>query len=317
MRLEHFNYEAVNIQEIFRELRKARGYTQADISDDILSRSLISKFENGTSMLSADKLFHAIANLNMTPNEFYNILNTYNPTRMEKLYSTLNQIRFSGLQGVKKAEGFIIEGTEDKFQILSNIMIKSVLQDITGNQYVSKEEEYIVEKYLGGIEDWTEFEVKLLYYVSPILDDDNRRWFGEILLEKTKKIYDGSYKRLCMMALMSLYDSVLDNQNLSDAQFFRNQISKFNFYGDLVAIINFQVLNDFHDYISERTKKNLIKAEKYLDKVEELGVEEIVKYSRNRLRDLKSPPPDVSQIKHGQSPLYQYKLIIYQVLYSL
>ncbi|MDN5441458.1 MAG: hypothetical protein L0F96_09555, partial [Lactococcus lactis] len=147
-------------------------------------------------------------------------------------------------------------------------------------------------------------EVKLLYYVSPILDDDNRRWFGEILLEKTKKIYDGSYKRLCMMALMSLYDSVLDNQNLSDAQFFRNQISKFNFYGDLVAIINFQVLNDFHDYISERTKKNLIKAEKYLDKVEELGVEEIVKYSRNRLRDLKSPPPDVSQIKHGQSPLY-------------
>ena len=51
MKKSKFNDEGRNLQETFRELRKARGYTQSDISDDIISRSLISKFENGAIIL--------------------------------------------------------------------------------------------------------------------------------------------------------------------------------------------------------------------------------------------------------------------------
>ncbi|GAB2023819.1 hypothetical protein RyT2_29000 [Pseudolactococcus yaeyamensis] len=132
MEKEYFDEEISSVQETFKELRKARGYTQANVSDEVVSKSLISKFENGTSMLAADKLFRAISNLNMTPNEFVSALNNYQPDRMEQLYNTLNQIRFSGLQGVEQSEKLIIKGTDDKFEILSNIMIKSVLQDVTG-----------------------------------------------------------------------------------------------------------------------------------------------------------------------------------------
>ncbi|GHU37126.1 transcriptional regulator [Bacilli bacterium] len=295
---EYLNDEISAIRETFKELRKARGYTQTDVSDEIVSKSLISKFENGTSMLAADKLFHVISKLNMTPNEFVNVLNKYQPDRMQQLYNTLNQIRFSGLQGVEQSEKLIIEGTTDKFEILSNIMIKSVLQDVTGKQYVSKAERNIVGDYLNGLDNWTEFEVKLLYYACPILDSGDRRWFGEILIDKSKTFYAAAHQRLFMVTLMGLYDNSLEHEELSDAIFFRDKISQFDFGGDLIAIVNFQMLTDLHDYIENPTKENLIKAENYLDKVEALGVKVIVDYSRARLRDLKSPPPTIKNFEH-------------------
>lgn len=165
------------IKKIFKELRKARGYTQADVSDDIVSKSLISKFENGTSMLAADKLFRAIENLNMTANEFVRVLNNYRPDRMERLYHTLNHIRFAGLEDSEQLERLLIDEPTDKFEILSNIMIKSVLQYVTGKQYVSKAEKVIVGDYLTELDIWTEFEVKLLYYTCSILDNGDCRWF--------------------------------------------------------------------------------------------------------------------------------------------
>ena len=184
MKKDYFEDEISHVREIFKALRKASGYTQTDVSDDVVSKSLISKFENGTAMLAADKLLHIISKLNMTPNEFVSVLNHYQPDRMQQLYNTLNQIRFSGLQGIEQSEKLIIEGTTDKFEILSNIMIKSVLQDVTGKQYVSKVERNIVGDYLNGLDNWTEFEIKLLYYACPILDRGDFRWFGEILIDR-------------------------------------------------------------------------------------------------------------------------------------
>ena len=276
------------IKKIFKELRKARGYTQADVSDDIVSKSLISKFENGTSMLAADKLFRAIENLNMTANEFVRVLNNYRPDRMERLYHTLNHIRFAGLEDSEQLERLLIDEPTDKFEILSNIMIKSVLQYVTGKQYVSKAEKVIVGDYLTELDIWTEFEVKLLYYTCSILDNGDCRWFGEVLIDKSKNFYATMHQRLFLVTLLALYDSCLQHEDLFDAAFFREQISQFDFEEDLVVIVNFQILIDLHDYIENPTNENFIKAEKYIDKVEALGVKGMAGYSRARLRKLNS-----------------------------
>ncbi|GAB2021221.1 XRE/MutR family transcriptional regulator [Pseudolactococcus yaeyamensis] len=286
MKKENFNDEISNIRETFKALRKARGYTQTDVSDEIVSKSLISKFENGTTMLAADKLLHIISKLNMTPNEFVNVLNDYQPDRMQRLYNTLNQIRFSGLNGAEQSEKLIIEGTTDKFEILSNIMIKSVLQDVTGKQYVSKAERNIVGEYLNGLDNWTEFEVKLLYYACPILDRGDFRWFGEVLLERTKHFYSGGLKNLFIGTLINLYEGIIEYQDLEDAEFLRREIEKINLSSDLIATINFQILKNLHDYTKKRTKENLTQANNYLDKIEFLGVKPIVEYYRGRLKAL-------------------------------
>ena len=55
-----------SLGEVFKELRVARGLKLKDISSNHLSISQLSKFENGQSMLSADKLILALSGINMT-----------------------------------------------------------------------------------------------------------------------------------------------------------------------------------------------------------------------------------------------------------
>ncbi|GAB2023820.1 hypothetical protein RyT2_29010 [Pseudolactococcus yaeyamensis] len=151
---------------------------------------------------------------------------------------------------------------------------------------------------MNGLDNWTEFEVKLLYCTSSIMDRGDRRWFGEILINREACFSGFARQRLFMVTLMGLYDSTLEHQELETAAFFKDKVSQFDFGGDLIAIVNFQILSDLHDYMLEKTKENLIKAEDYLDKVEVLGIKAIVDYSRDRLRNLKSPPPQRKKFEH-------------------
>lgn len=49
--------DSFHLGELYRELRVARGLKMKDVVSDKLSQAQLSKFENGQTMLSADKLF--------------------------------------------------------------------------------------------------------------------------------------------------------------------------------------------------------------------------------------------------------------------
>ncbi|MDT2598296.1 helix-turn-helix transcriptional regulator [Enterococcus hulanensis] len=55
---------------IFRELRKDRGLSLQDLTDEINSRSFISKFEKGDSKISFHRLEHLLERLNVSMEEF-------------------------------------------------------------------------------------------------------------------------------------------------------------------------------------------------------------------------------------------------------
>lgn len=293
MQNNYCDEEIIQIYSCFKELRQSRGYTQKDVSDEVVSKDMISKFERGANMLSADKLCHAIANINMTPNEFMSTLNGFKPSRLQKLYDTLNNIRFSYPKSVVSAEELIVNDTKNKFNVLSNIMIKSVIQDVTGENYVSSDEKTLVGNYLNGIENWTTFELKLLYYVCPILDIGDVKWFGEILLERRFHYFVGENRSLIINVLMNLYDTVLDHQDIEYADFFRKNIETFDISDNLNAIVNFRILKDVHDYIVSRTNENFQNAILYLDSIEKIGLTSIISHCKERLKKLAPPEPDI------------------------
>ena len=293
MQNNYFDEEIIQIYSCFKELRQSRGYTQKDVSDEVVSKDMISKFERGANMLTADKLFHAITNINMTPNEFMSTLNGFKPSKLQKLYDTLNNIRFSYPKSVVSAEELIVNDTKNQFNVLSNIMIKSVIQDVTGKNYVSSDEKTLVGNYLNGIENWTTFELKLLYYVCPILDIGDVKWFGEILLERRFHCFVGENRSLTINVLMNLYDTVLDYQDIEYADFFRKNIETFDISDNLNAIVNFRILKDVHDYIVSRTNENFQNAILYLDSIEKIGLTSIISYCKERLKKLAPPEPDI------------------------
>lgn len=79
--------KSLELGELYKELRMARGLKQKDVAKDNLSVSQLSKFENGQTMLAADKLLLAIQGIHMTFSEFGYALTQYQESDFLKLVS--------------------------------------------------------------------------------------------------------------------------------------------------------------------------------------------------------------------------------------
>ena len=75
----------VKLGEFYKALRLARKVKQKDVAKGKLSKSQLSKFESGQSMLSADRMISAIEGINLTFAEFGHVLNGYRLTDYEEL----------------------------------------------------------------------------------------------------------------------------------------------------------------------------------------------------------------------------------------
>ena len=278
---EKINFD---VGTFFKEIRRTRGYTQKDAGGDYISKSQLSRFENGETILTAEKLYYAITQISMTPNEFFNAFNDYKLDRLQELYRTLDNIQLSLKDGIEKSKTLIIKKPKDKFERLSNVMIKSVLQDITGKKYVSEEEYLLVGDYLSAIDYWSEFEMKLLYYTCLILDEGDIRWFWEMITDRAHHFNKGNNQRLFLATLLNSYETtVLDRQNMENAALFREDLEKFIVKKEPTMLIIFTIVTYFHDYLLEKTSKNRQKIEEYLTAAEVVGAKDMADYYRNRL----------------------------------
>ena len=271
----------------FKEIRQTRGYTQKDAGGNYISKSQLSRFENGDTILTAEKLYYAITQISMTPNEFFNAFNDYKLDRMQKLYYTLDNIQLSLKEGIEKSEELITKYPDSKFEKLSNIMIKSVLQDITGKRYITKEEYLLVGDYLSAIDYWSEFELKLLYYTCLILDEGDICWFWQLVTDRACHFNKGNNQKLFLATLLNIYElTVLDRQNISNANVFRVSLQNFIVNKEPTILIVFTIVTYFHDYLLEKTSENRKKIENYLNATETIGVKYMADYYRSRLVDL-------------------------------
>lgn len=76
--------------ETFKILRKQRGYKLSAFEDVGISKSTLSKFERGDSMMSFDKLIVALEVISVTFFEFEKIINNFLPSTYETLLEKIN-----------------------------------------------------------------------------------------------------------------------------------------------------------------------------------------------------------------------------------
>ena len=95
--------KSLELGELYKELRIARGLKLKDIARNNLSVSQLSKFENGQSMLAADKLLLAIDGINMSFSEFGYAMNQYQESTFFKTGKKIVQLQAQkDLAGLKK-----------------------------------------------------------------------------------------------------------------------------------------------------------------------------------------------------------------------
>ena len=82
-----------NIGNLLRKLRKNKFITKSEMLRILnVSSQQLNKYENGINRISASKLFVLLNELKISPNAFYNNINTYDNNDMIKLIANYNKI---------------------------------------------------------------------------------------------------------------------------------------------------------------------------------------------------------------------------------
>ncbi|RRG18433.1 XRE family transcriptional regulator [Weissella viridescens] len=159
----------MNFGELIRKIRLDRNIKQIDLVTDNISRSTISRIENGTQQSSFDNASMLIANLGISLSDFERL---YHPEtslyKLELLFSTWSDTTasFTSIQEIKQLALKVYEKTKNP-----TAQAMFVLFDTYENYYHSdfdelKERVRPIWDYFEKIDTWTELD---LYIVNGIL----------------------------------------------------------------------------------------------------------------------------------------------------
>ena len=147
--------KSMQLGELYRELRIARGLKLKDVARENLSVSQLSRFENGQSMLAADKLLIAISGIHMTFAEFGHAINNY---QEPKLYHLVNKAaELYNKQDIEGLRGLLESDMEtevfDVYNRLTTLIIKTYIYTLDSTYTITEEEKNFLTSYLYEIEE--------------------------------------------------------------------------------------------------------------------------------------------------------------------
>jgi Rgg/GadR/MutR family transcriptional activator len=177
----------LNFRELgafYKKVRQSRGYSIGDVTSHYLSKSQISKFENGNSMLLLDGFMHAVAGLNMTMSEFFLTIGHFEAGNLhtfgEKLQDLINVQDMDGLKGL------IIQKPRTNEKRIFNIKIKCAIRELSGQNLLTDDDCQFIDKYLTDHEEWTAFDIDVFGMCLEALDTELVYQLGKQLTKKDK-----------------------------------------------------------------------------------------------------------------------------------
>lgn len=178
------------------------------MADDVVSKGMISKFENGTSDLSTKRFFHLLKKLYITPFEFTVVMNHFEPLYDNKFATDLTQSAlnndFAGLKSLADREYARWQNSHSIFDQLNWIMAECVRAEAEKKPLSDKVHLNVLTNYLFQCEDWGNFELVLYGNTMTQLPIETITVFSQTLLDKCS-IYIGltSVYETCINVLLN------------------------------------------------------------------------------------------------------------------
>lgn len=153
-----------NLGSIFKRVREARGISLADATGGEFSISMLSRFENGKSEMSAEKLRVCLGNIYMGMADFDFLVSKSLPTEFAVLQ---DKIKEYSLPFQKKAllklsaeqEELYRKGKKQQFYRLNSIWIKSTISYFDEEYTTPKEDIEFLVGYLFSTDFWARYEL--------------------------------------------------------------------------------------------------------------------------------------------------------------
>ncbi|GEL13852.1 transcriptional regulator [Lapidilactobacillus concavus] len=192
----------------FRSIRESKGVSLNSLSDDVVSKSMISKFENSLSDLSTQRFFHLLEKINVTPYEFQMTMNNYELSGDSKTLNALTELAMSqnviSLQRYTRKLNQKYTDSQSIFDQLNWIMAEAMLANIQEKKLADNVDLKALTNYLFSCEDWGNYELILYGNTMSVLPLETINIFSGTLFEKCS-IFQGN------SSLYEMYLNILLN----------------------------------------------------------------------------------------------------------
>jgi len=175
-----------NYGEVFRILRKERGFTLKTMSEGIISFSYLSKFEKGESDITLNNFTQLIERLNMSTDEFFYFSGkktTQYTNLLMKVSIAYAKNDYELLLSYSKTEKELYAINGNQQHKYNAIMILVIAQDISRCCSIPQEDIDILVDYIIKCLHWSSYEISLLGNSIIIFSDE----LLIILLKEIKK----------------------------------------------------------------------------------------------------------------------------------
>ena len=240
----------------YKETREKLGYSQRDAESAYCDHSLISRFENGETVLRADKLLMAINGLDLTPTEFFVWHGEYLPNRLQIFNKKMSAYAINedvdGLKTLLKTRAI---RNEDK---IFNILVKCAIFDLSDEMLIIKSERKFIEKHFNNVKQWTIYEMSVFAHCLEAIDDAEVYDIGQDILKSDEfsKIID-SNATLAKKTLVNLYVHLICHGSYIYAEKLKQGINDLLTEWDMSEKIILHIFEKFSLYRQEKSPELL------------------------------------------------------------
>lgn len=246
----------MSLGELYRELRMTRGLKLKDVAGQKLSVSQLSKFENGQSMLTADKLLVAISAIHMSFSEFGHALNHYQESSYFRLGNQLANLQVVGdIEGLKEVlKNFEADENFDTYNRLMRIDIVSAIYALDPSYEIKEDDKQFLMQYLYSIEQWTEYELYLFGNIMSILSDADLIFLGRALAERNEFYLSlPQHKKAAQLTFINIILALIERNQLYYTTYFMTRLESMINYQDIFTVVFLTFLKDTLAYLKGET----------------------------------------------------------------
>ena len=224
-----------NLGKVFKELRESRKISLRKATGGRFSASLLSRFENGQSEISAQKLFVALESIHANVEELLFLARDFhhdaNSEFRNQLFKAVNPKDLTSLHTLYQREYQQIPFSKDKQEhILNAILIKSYMKAIDEKITLTSEEERVLYDYLFSVEIWGLYELSFFSSCSPLLSVQLLTKYTREMLRKSDFLQGvGKNRNMMHTLLLNGFMACIEVDDFTNALYFKKQIEK-NFF---------------------------------------------------------------------------------------
>ncbi|MGT2755890.1 Rgg/GadR/MutR family transcriptional regulator [Streptococcus ovuberis] len=153
-----------NLGLIFKRVRESRGISLADATGGEFSISMLSRFENGKSEMSAEKLRTCLGNIYLGMADFDFLVSEFQPTEFAVLQDKIREYshpfqKQAFLKLLAEQEALYQEGKKQQFYRLNSIWIKSTISFFDEAYVIPKADVTFLVDYLFSTDFWARYEL--------------------------------------------------------------------------------------------------------------------------------------------------------------